>query len=270
MSSTDSNHMPGKKMRICTINNITVETPSIKSFWFNSEMKVIAGQFVMVWIPGVNEVPMSVSYTGSEKAITVANVGPTTTKLHQLSPGARLGIRGPYGNGFQLSSVKSILAVSGGCGSAPLGPVLDAATAGKKEILFAVGAKTNSELLFKTRAIKLGIDVDISTDDGSEGYHGFVTERVNEILKDRSFELIIGCGPEQMLRKIVELGLKHKIKTQVSLERYMKCGIGICDSCAINGYQVCRDGPVFEGEQLINFKEFGTSRRDACGKLVGI
>lgn len=258
------------QLRICSIENITVETPTIKTFFFQDEMVVIGGQFVMVWVPGVDEIPMSVSYSGTRKGITVAKVGEATSKLHEFSVGAKLGIRGPYGNGFDITQATRILAVAGGCGSAPIGPLLDQAVSQNKEIKFVLGARTSAELLFKKRAIDLGIDLDISTDDGSEGHHGFVTERVEEILDTEDYDLVVTCGPEPMLKKLLELASKHKLQLQASLERYMKCGIGICDACSIDGFQVCRDGPVFSGETLAKLSEFGKYQRDACGRVIDV
>ena len=110
--------------------------------------------------------------------------------------------------------------------------------------------------------------MDIATDDGSEGFHGFVTERVVEILSNEKYDLIVSCGPELMLKKLVGIAKRHDTPIQVSLERYMKCGIGICDACSISGYQVCRDGPVFSGKLLETLPEFGKDRRDSCGRII--
>jgi dihydroorotate dehydrogenase electron transfer subunit len=263
-------HRKNTRLRTCAINEILDETPTIKTFFFKNEMAVFGGQFVMVWIPGVDEIPMSVSYTGELNGITVAKVGDATEKLHKFQVGSKLGIRGPYGNGFDISNAKRLLAVAGGCGSAPIGPVLNDAIDTGKKMLFVIGARTSNELLFKQRAMELGIEVDISTDDGSEGHHGFVTERVAELLSSEKFDLILTCGPEIMMKAVVELGQEKNVSVQASLERYMKCGIGICDSCSINGLQVCRDGPVFDGEILSKLREFGKSQRDACGRKIEI
>ncbi|MBU4190315.1 MAG: dihydroorotate dehydrogenase electron transfer subunit, partial [Candidatus Thermoplasmatota archaeon] len=75
---------------------------------------------------------------------------------------------------------------------------------------------------------------------------------------------------EKMMKKILELGLEYKISVQASLERFMKCGIGICDSCAINGHHICKDGPVFDDKKLRKMKDFGKFKRDASGRKVKI
>jgi dihydroorotate dehydrogenase electron transfer subunit len=268
--ATIKDYSTDQQLRIREIIEITTETPSIKTFWFEDDITFQGGQFVMVWLPGVDEVPMSVSYTGTKKAITVANVGPTTSKLHELSVGSKLGIRGPYGKGFDISKALNIMAVSGGCGSAPLGPVMNAAVKNGKNIKFILGARTSNELLFKVRAQELGIEVDISTDDGTAGHHGFVTERVEQLMDEDNYDLVVSCGPEPMLKKLLEICQRANVPLQVSLERYMKCGIGICDACTIDGFQVCRDGPVFDGETLRKLVEFGKLKRDSCGRAVDL
>jgi dihydroorotate dehydrogenase electron transfer subunit len=129
---------------------------------------------------------------------------------------------------------------------------------------------TKEELLFAEEAHELGAKVDISTEDGSLGHQGVVTDRVELLLGEYFFDLVLVCGPEMMIKKTVEIAETHNVKIQASLERYMKCGIGICDSCAIDGYQVCRDGPVFHGHQLAKMIEFGRSKRDPSGKRIGL
>ncbi len=257
-----------KKIQICKVQEIVNETPTIKTFFFDTTIYALPGQFVMVWLPGVDEIPMSLSYVGKRPAITVAKVGQATAEMHELSKGSRLGIRGPYGHGFNLDDYQDVLAVAGGCGSAPIGPALELAMVNSQRLTYLVGARNKSELLFKSRAQNLGIPVEICTDDGSEGYHGFVSNRMVELLKTKRYDLIITCGPEAMLKKVVDIALENKIPIQASMERYMKCGLGICDSCALDGYHVCRDGPVFSGELLAKFNEFGKSHRDPCGRVV--
>ena len=261
-------------LRIQTIEKIIDETPTIKTFLFKDDRPAVGGQFVMVWIPGVDEIPMSVSYLEPKgmMGISVAKVGDATARMHDLQPGAKIGIRGPYGNGFDTGDAKRLLLIGGGCGSAPLGPVLERVMKEDKypDTLFAVGARTSNELLFKSRALALGIEVDVSTDDGSEGYHGFVTERVEQLLDNREPDLVLACGPEVMLKKVAELAEVKKVQAQLSLERFMKCGVGICDSCSSGGYQVCRDGPLFKGSFLLDQAEFGTTARDACGRRIDI
>jgi dihydroorotate dehydrogenase electron transfer subunit len=90
------------------------------------------------------------------------------------------------------------------------------------------------------------------------------------LIKTGKYDQIITCGPERMMKKVIDLALENDIKVQASLERFMKCGIGICDACAVNGLHVCKDGPVFNGELLLKLSDFCRWRRDASGKRIKI
>ena len=95
-------------------------------------------------------------------------------------------------------------------------------------------------------------------------------ESVNKFLEldeKKKFDCVYACGPEKMLKAVADFCKEKKLRCQVSLERYMKCGFGICGSCDINGKLVCKDGPVFEGEEVLSFGEFGKNHRDASGTL---
>jgi dihydroorotate dehydrogenase electron transfer subunit len=241
-----------------TIVRVKIETPLIRTFIFDKTFTFQPGQFVMVWVPGVDEIPMALS---SENSITVQKVGDATGALFAMTPGAKLGIRGPYGNGF--TRAEKVLAIAGGIGAAPILPLAHADSV----MTFLLGARTESELLFLDQLDEY-TDVLIATDDGSLGYHGFVTALMDD-LNLGSYDRIAVCGPEVMMRavlaKVAEKGLAHK--AEFSLHRYMKCGVGVCGSCCIDpsGLRVCRDGPVFPGDLLLK-SEFGHYMRDASGR----
>jgi len=130
-----------------------------------------------------------------------------------------------------------------------------------------LGARTETELLFLDQLDEC-TDVLIATDDGSLGHHGFVTALMDD-LNLANYDRIAVCGPEVMMRsvltRVAEKGLAHK--TEFSLHRYMKCGVGVCGSCCTDpsGLRVCRDGPVFPGDILLK-SEFGHYSRDASGR----
>lgn len=251
--------------RIVKIHDVKNETHDVKTITFKDDCKAFAGQFVMVWLPGVDEVPMSLSYIGDEKGVTIKNVGKTTKALHLLKSRDKIGIRGPYGNYFDLKG-KRFLAIAGGIGIAPLAPLIETAQSKKKSIDLALGAKTSEELLFLDRLKNRCKDLFIATDDGSKGYQGFVSDMVAEILEKEEYDEILTCGPELMIKKVADIAKPRNIPVQASLERFMKCGVGICDSCAIDGYHVCKDGPVFSDKILSKLDDFGRFRRDACGR----
>ena len=134
-------------------------------------------------------------------------------------------------------------------------------------VVTAVGAKTAAELLFVERANSAG-EVHIATDDGSRGFAGFAPALAEKLVDREKFDQILTCGPERMMKAVVDLAKKREIPVQASVERYMKCGIGICDACSLDDQLVCLDGPIFTAEQLARFEEFGKFRRDKSGRRV--
>lgn len=253
--------------KIIEIAETKKEAGNIKTIMFKYNKKVRSGQFFMVWVPGIDEIPMSASYTDSLKGITVEKVGEASSALFKMKKGNKIGIRGPYGNGFKTHKGKTLF-VAGGTGIIPVASLVEKTK--KKNAVVVFGVKTKEELFFVNKIKKSCSKLLVSTDDGSFGYHGFASELVEEALRKEKFNQIITCGPEKMMKKILELGLEYKISVQASLERFMKCGIGICDSCVINGYHICKDGPVFDDKKLRKMKDFGKFKRDASGRMVKI
>ena len=245
------------------------ETPSTKTIRFEGRIDAIPGQFVMVWVPGKDEFPMSVSYPGSDFGITYQIVGDGTEALARMSTGDMIGIRGPYGNGFCVKGRK-LLVVAGGLGMAPVAPLLELAAKKKANVDLVLGARTNDELLFEKRAKAAGASVSVATDDGTKGFRGFASELAEELVEKSKYHCVYTCGPEKMIVKIVRMALKNDVAVQASLERIMKCGIGICDSCAIDGMHVCKDGPVFTSENLKKLADLGKTKLDSAGRKVPV
>lgn len=241
------------------ITKVVEETPTIRTFFFDTSFELTPGQFVMIWIRGLDELPMALSY---ENAITVQKVGHATSALFELEDCDSLGIRGPFGNGFEIKK-GHILLIAGGVGAAPLAPLAEKAALAGAKVTTLLGAKTNEELLFKERFETSG-EVRIATDDGSEGKHGFVTQLIK---KSENYSQIYCCGPESMMK--IALDKVAPSKAQFSLHRYIKCGIGICGACCVDGLRVCKDGPVFSG-RVLKKTEFGVYRRNECGERVRV
>ncbi len=252
-------------MRMAKILEVREENPRIKTLILELGMKAVPGQFAMVWVPGMNEKPFSLSGCVEGKAwVTVAKVGAFSERLHQMKAGEQVGIRGPFGNGFKMKGEK-VAVVGGGCGSAPLGFLVDELRKAGKKVDFVVGAKTKGELFFVERARNAGAEVVVCTDDGSDGRKGFTTDALAELLGKEKLDCVYTCGPEMMMKKVVGICGEKGVECQASLERFMKCGFGVCGQCAIDGMLVCRDGPVFEGKKIAKMKEFGSLKRNACG-----
>jgi len=245
------------------IEEITKETPTIKTFKLNGSIKAQPGQYVMVWIKGVDEIPISPSSLDPLK-LTIQKVGLATESIFNLSPGDELGIRGPYGSSFIPRGENPII-IAGGCGMAPLLPL--AKTLEDKNPTIALGAKNIDELLFKKKVEKIGKAM-FATEDGSLGFKGFITDSIKGKLK--KYDSIYSCGPEPMMFSLIKMLDRKEIENtfcQVSLHRYIKCGVGICGSCVIDptGIRSCKEGPVFEIQELID-TDFGRYKRNASGK----
>jgi len=259
--------------KVLPIKEIRDENPYIKTYVFEGELGAKAGQFVNLWMPRVDEKPFSISYeNGGEFWVTVFKIGDFTTKMFdELKVGSKVGIRGPYGNGFDLPEGCKLAIVGGGCGSAPL--YYAAYEAAKKgcSIDFIVGVR-NKEYLFLIDEIKAleNCEVHIATDDGSEGHKGFNVEVLEKLSGEKDYDMVVTCGPEIMMQKVVEIADKKGLKCKLSMERYMKCGFGICGQCVLDGpgLRVCKDGPVFNAEDIKDVKDFGNYHRDSVGRKV--
>ena len=197
---------------------------------------------------------------GSRIEILYEVVGKGTELLSQKKAGEYLDIIGPLGNGFDyqshVTSRTSQVLVAGGIGVAPL--LFLAEKLRSKNTVVLIGAKTKDQILCKNDFKKLGCDVRISTDDGSEGFRGKVTDLLKGLLRTKSQEpraAIYACGPELMLKEIRQISKSYDIPAQVSLEAHMACGFGACLGCAVDtqaGYKlVCKDGPVFNAEEIL-------------------
>ena len=269
---------PRHKPRIVKIEEKRTETPTITTLMFMDQAcgKARPGQFVMVWVPGVDEIPMSLSHL-SEKGycgITVRQVGEATKALGLLNAGDPLGVRGPYGNGFKIMEGGKALAVAGGSGIACVMPLIEELAKRVEELTIVIGAQTSKELLFldriKRATAKAKTRLLAATDDGSYGTKALASDLAFTVMENMKFDAAYTCGPEAMMAKVADECHKKSIPIQASLERWMKCGIGICGSCVIGEYRVCKDGPIFDGETLWTLPEFGTFRRDAAGTKIKI
>jgi len=246
------------------ISKVVQEGKDQKSFFFRHSMDCKPGQFIMVWLPGLDEKPMAVSYTNkNEFAFTCHSIGPFTKSLDKLKSGDKVGIRGPYGNYFSAENNSCI--VGGGIGMASVSTLIDVL----KNPIIINGARSKSLLIYLKRYKNKNMIV--TTDDGSYGRKGFTTNVLEELLKNnKKIKIVYTCGPEFMMKKVFDICKKHKVECEASLERYMACGFGICGKCMINDKIVCVDGPVFNSRQLRKFTEFGCFARLKSGRKVSL
>jgi anaerobic sulfite reductase subunit B len=223
-----------------------------------------AGQFNMVWAFGTGEVPISVSgdpTAGGPLQHTIRAVGPSTRSLCALAPGDVVGLRGPFGRGWEVGDAKGgdLLLVAGGIGLAPLRPALLEALAERdryRTVALVVGARSPEELLFADElgdwAARDDLSVHITVDRARPGWPhdvGVVTQLLGRPAVDPARTTALLCGPEIMMRysamALVDLGIAPG-RIRVSLERNMRCAVAHCGHCQLGPALLCRDGPVLD------------------------
>jgi dihydroorotate dehydrogenase electron transfer subunit len=223
------------------------------------------GQFVMVdcggdtWLPR----PFSIHRVdGGRLALLFSVVGKGTKRLSQMKKGDTFNIFGPLGNGFTLNlESKNVLLVAGGLGIAPLYFLAEAAAGAGKKVTFITGARSRESLLpvslpqhyYEKGLPPAGVNVVCATEDGSEGFKGLATQLVPHYLKGA--DQVFACGPAAMYQSLAAIPELKGKDVQLSLETMMGCGVGVCYGCTIKTKkglkQVCKDGPVFQMEEVI-------------------
>ena len=247
------------------IAEVIDEAEGIRSLLFPRVMDARPGQFLMLWVPRVDSKPVGISYlTGTHIGVTVSAVGPWSEKVCSMRPGERLGLLGPYGNGFELKGRRVVL-VGGGYGAASIMTLAEEAVSRKMDVTLIIGARTEARLLYRARIKGMGLDAIFATDDGSYGLKGSCVDAFAEIVQSGSVDAVYACGPEIMEKRLAEFCVSRGQTCYVSLERHMKCGFGVCGACCMDptGDRVCIEGPVFTAEKALSFSEFGKFHRDS-------
>ncbi|MBI2971045.1 MAG: dihydroorotate dehydrogenase electron transfer subunit [Candidatus Aenigmarchaeota archaeon] len=246
------------------ITKVVDEAEGIKTLFLRKKIDAKPGQFVMVWIPGMDEKPFAVGYLNSDGfGVTVAAVGPFSTKLCSMQAGDRVGFRGPYGNGFTLRNEQRVVMAGGGYGVASLTLLAEQAKERGIDVVFINGARTKDRMIYERRLHKLGARLIMTTDDGSHGVKGKTTDVLLDVLAKEKIDKVFACGPELMLKKVVEICAEKGVAGDISIERYMKCGFGLCGHCCVDpaGIRVCVEGPVISVQTAQQLTEFGTYHR---------
>lgn len=226
------------------------------------------GQFNMLGILGVGEVPISISGDPDQPEVlvhTIRDVGAVTTALHRVKPGDFVTVRGPFGRPWpmEVAEGRDVVIVTGGIGIAPVRPVIYSvlnhrARFGKFSVLY--GTRTRADLLYEKEVMhwrsQFDIDVLLTLDHGQEDWRGnvgVVTQLIPRIGLEPENTIAMICGPEIMIRFTVQglaaRGLSKDL-IYVSMERNMKCGIGLCGHCQVRGSFVCKDGPVYRYSEV--------------------
>lgn len=252
------------------IATIRQENSSLRTFTFDTPLKALPGQFVMLTIFGQGEKPFSIlDATETSFSMTIKNIGPLTDRLFQMEVGELVSIRGPYGKAFSTEADR-VLMVGGGYATPPLR--FQSKVLRESEVNYLVninGARTRSDLLYVSDFDEFCDRSLVATDDGSMGHKGTAVDVMAEVLEEESFDIIYISGPEKMMKAAVDVARKYAMPFEVNLERYMKCGVGICGSCVMdpNGFILCVEGPVVDHTNLGKLAEFGFSHRDKTGRI---
>jgi len=237
--------------------------PSCRVLVLDRSMRAVPAQFVSVRLPE-GEKPFSLA-TDDPITLLVKATGKVSSALAALGEGSELELRGPYGNGYAPSG--RVCLVGGGTGVAP---VCFVARRHRQSVdAIFIGGRRSEDLPLYDELRSLA-PCRAATEDGSAGTCGLVTD-VMDLEPHRGCEFF-NCGPEIMLLKTAELERKFTDPSRIfcSVERYTKCGMGLCGSCAMDGYRTCIDGPVFAYSDLLAGRDFGRCKRAASGRRVSL
>ena len=239
-----------------TIVDVQTDNYRTKTLVFDASVSAYPGQFVMLWLPGFDEKPFSL-VNDDPVTLMITEVGPFTRLIHDKQPGDRLWLRGPFGHGFlPPEGQRHVLLVGGGYGVAPLLWLARRLSDTVPRVTVVIGARTESDVLYTGRFRELASKYDgrsryeltVTTDDGTAGRKGLVTDVVQELMDDREIDSIYACGPHPMLAALRQMSKVHAVPSQLSWEAYMRCGMGICGACEFEGAVLCMDGPVLAFE----------------------
>jgi NAD(P)H-flavin reductase len=259
------------------VRSIEPEAPGVRTFQVEfadqdrqARYRVAPGQFNMLYLPGIGEVPISVSGgldEGSAIGHTIRLVGRVTHAMEALRPGSIIGIRGPYGSRWPLEQARGldVVIVAGGLGMAPLrlavkNLLADRAQYGRLVLLY--GARQPADLLFSAEyddwrrsGLELSVTVD-HADASWQGNVGVVPILLHRLRINPTRTVLLACGPEIMMRFSVAEALADGLAESaiyVSLERNMQCAVGLCGHCQLGPDFLCKDGPILVYRKVARF-----------------
>lgn len=254
------------------LTEVIDESPLIKTFVLVPEEKFSfgTGQFIELSVDGIGEAPFTPSSSPlitDKLEVTVMKTGYVTKVMHNLKPGAVMGIRGPYGRGYPVEKFfgKEVLILGGGCGLAPIRSLLYAlenVNDKLEKVILCYGSKTPADCVYKPLFVRLNkidkfetlLTVD-KPDEEWEGSVGVVTNLLSKTRINIKNSLAVVCGPPIMMKfgtiRLLEMGYEED-QIYLSMEKNMSCGLGKCGHCMMGKFFVCKDGPVFTYSELRN------------------
>jgi len=266
MTDTDNIYRPVR----ARLEDVIEESPLIKTFVLIPEREFVfsTGQFIELSVDGVGEAPFTPSSSPlvtDKLEVTVMKTGYVTNIMHQLKPGAVMGIRGPYGRGYPVSNFegREVLILGGGCGLAPIRSLLFALEHMKddlEKVILCYGSKTPTDCIYKPLFSRLNSiekfeayrTVDMS-EEGWDGPVGVATTLLGKVKVKIENSVAVVCGPPIMMKfgtiRLLEMGYRDD-QIYLSMEKNMSCGLGKCGHCMMGEFFVCKDGPVFTYKEI--------------------
>lgn len=261
--------MQPRRFRVTSARRDTHDTHTLELAALDgAELAFEPGQFTMLLAFGVGEVPISISGDPGRPEVlqhTIRDVGSVSHALASAGPGAVLGVRGAFGTGWEVERGRGgdLVVVAGGIGLAPLRPAILGAVAARGDfgrVVLLYGARTPEEILYGADlhawAARHDVDVQVIVDNGPHGWSGpvgVVTRLIERAAFDPGAALALVCGPEVMMRHaartLVDRGVAPE-RVRLSMERNMRCGIGLCGHCQLREIFCCLDGPVLGYDRL--------------------
>ncbi len=252
------------------VRTVTKETPDTFTLTLEppgGPSRFEPGQFSMLWVFGVGELPISISGDADEgaHAYTVRSVGAATKSLVSRQPGESLGVRGPYGVGWPMEAARGrdVVVVAGGIGLAPLRPVIYRVLRNRdqyRRLAILYGARSPRDILFRNElagwAKQRDTQVLSTVDYGGLSWHGrvgVVTALLKYVRLQPAETTAMVCGPEIMMRFVARELVAKGVAAEnlyVSMERHMKCAVGLCGRCQWSQHFICKDGPVFSFDRI--------------------
>jgi dihydroorotate dehydrogenase electron transfer subunit len=255
-------------MHTFPVRRVISHHDGLKSFRFDRVLEAEPGQFVLLWLPGVDEKPFALSGVfDRELEITVKAVGPFTQALMGIQPGDYLGLRGPFGTGFTLQD--NLLLIGGGIGNAPLRFLAQRLREKTFSFRWIAAVKTAQDLPFRDELL-IQTECFPVSEDGSIGKTGRGADFLKELHADEPASALCASGPEPLLLATHRFAREAspEIPVQLSFERYMKCAVGLCGQCCLDGsgLRVCVEGPVLNARQISQVQEWGKPHRGPSGR----
>lgn len=257
------------------LTEVIDESPLIKTFVLvpEEEFTFKTGQFIELSVDGIGEAPFTPSSSPlitDKIEVTVMKTGYVTEHMHNLRPGALMGIRGPYGRGYPIQEFigKEVLILGGGCGLAPIRSLLftlESIRENLRKVILCYGSRTPSDCIYKPLFSRLNaiekFEAYKTVDKAEEGWDGSVgvaTSLLSRVTVSIGSAVAVVCGPPVMMKfgtiRLLEMGFSDE-QIYLSMEKNMSCGLGKCGHCMMGEFFVCKDGPVFTYKELKNTPE---------------